>query len=183
MKSFEKLRNTFANLVPEMTRIANAAFHDLEPDAREEAVQNTLALTWKSYHTLIQQGRGSDTGIIRSVLWYSIRRTKVGRTMLGTGDKIPRCVFDYAMKSRVKFEKIDVRHFVSDTTPIPDAVSFRIDVPDFLSTLSHRQQRMAQELIAGETTSAVAAMLKVTPGAVSQFRVRFKELFDTYMAS
>jgi len=39
-----------------------------------------------------------------------------------------------------------------------------------------------EALALGETTSAVAAEFGVTPGAVSQFRLRFKTMFDTFMA-
>jgi hypothetical protein len=91
--------------------------------------------------------------------------------------------FSYAKKGRVKFERVDLRNFVSDGTPIPDAVSFRLDVPAFLNTLSDRQQRMAEDLMTGTSTKECAEKFKVSAAAISQFRVRFKELFDLYMAS
>jgi hypothetical protein len=182
MTSFETFKTTFANLVPDMTRMAKAAFRDRDPEAREEAVQNTLALAWKSYHALIQQGRGDEPGIIKSVLWYSIKQTRTGRTMPGSGDVKPKDCFTYAKRGRVTFESVALSSFVADDTPVPDAVSFRIDVPAFLATLNDRQQRMASDLMTGTTTTECAEKFKVTPGAVSQFRTRFKELFEVYIA-
>jgi hypothetical protein len=82
----------------------------------------------------------------------------------------------------VTFESVTLGSFVSDDTPVPEAVSFRLDVPAFLATLGDRQQRMAADLMTGTTTTECAAKFKVTPGAVSQFRTRFKELFEVYMA-
>jgi hypothetical protein len=183
MQTFETCKDTFTCLLPELTRMAKAAFRDLRPEARAEAVQNALALTWKSYYSLIEQGRADEPGIIKSVLWYSIKQTRTGRTLPGTGEaEKPRDVYRNARKGRVRFEHVDLRHFVGDDTPVPDAVSFRLDVPAFFATLSDRQQRMAEDLMMGERTSTVAANYGVTPGAVSQFRLRFKELFEAYMA-
>jgi hypothetical protein len=183
MTSFEQSKTTFGNLVPELTRMASAAFRDRDPDAREEAVQNTLALAWHAYAALILRRRGMDEGLIKSVLWYSVRQTRAGRTLPSGGDTKPKCPFEYAKKGRVSFERADLRDFVSDDTPVPDAVSYRIDVPAFFETLSDRQQRMAEALMTGETTSTVAKQFGVTAGAISQFRVRFKVLFDDFMAS
>lgn len=183
MQTFETCKDTFTCLLPELTRMAKAAFRDLRPEAREEAVQNTLALTWKSYHALIEQGRADEPGIFKSVLWYSIKQTRAGRSMPGTGEaEKPRDVYRNAQRGRVRFEHVDLRHFVGDDTPVPDAVSFRIDVPAFFATLNDRQQRMAEDLMTGETTSAVAGQFGVTPGAVSQFRILFKGLFEAFMA-
>src|SRR5579875_3240480 len=182
MSSFNTLRTTFAAVIPELTRMAAAAFRDLDPEAREECVQNTLALAWYAFHALIEKGRGDEPGIIKSVLWYSIKQTRAGRTLPSGGETKPKDAFLYAKRGRVKFERVDLRHFVSDETPVPDAASFRIDVPTFLATLSDRQQRLAEALMAGETTSAVAKQFGVTAGAISQFRASFKDRFETFMA-
>lgn len=180
MQNIDTFKDTFTSLLPDLTRMATAAFRDLRPEAREEAVQNTLALTWKAFHALIGQGRADEPGILKSVLWYSIRQTRAGRKV--DGESRAKDAYKNARKGRVRFESVELRHFVGDDTPVPDAVSFRIDVPAFFATLSDRQQRMAHDLMAGETTSAVAGKFGVTPGAISQFRCRFKELFDAYMA-
>ena len=42
---------------------------------------------------------------------------------------------------------------------------------------------MAGDLMAGMTTSECADKYGVTAGAVSQFRTRFKALFETFMAA
>jgi hypothetical protein len=183
MSNFNTLRDTFTCLLPDLTSMAAAAFRYLDPEAREEAVQNTLALTWHAFIALIEKGRGDEPGIIKSVLWFSIKQTRAGRTVPSGGESKPKDAFTYSKKGRVRFEKIDLRYFVSDDTPVPEVVSFNVDVPAFFETLNDRQRRMAEDLMAGESTSAVAAKYKVTPGAVSQFRTRFKELFDVFMAA
>jgi hypothetical protein len=180
MTSFETQRDAFAGQIAELTCMASAAFRHLDPEARAEAVQNALALAWKAYEALARQGRGDEAGIIKSCLWYSIRQTRAGRK--AEGESRAKDAYKNARKGRVRFERAELNHFVGDETPIPDQVSFRLDVPAFLATLTDRQRHMAEDLMAGETTSSVAERYGVTPGAVSQFRTRFKHLFDSFMA-
>lgn len=181
MTTFETHRQSFARHVAELHRMAASHFLHLGREAREEAVQNVLALAWKAFHALILKGRADEPGILKSVLWYSIKQTRAGRKV--DGESRAKDAYKNARRGRVQFERADLRHFVGDDTPVPDAVSFRIDVPAFLATLSDRQQRMAEVLMTGETTTAVAHQFGVTPGAVSQFRVRFKELFELFLAA
>lgn len=182
MSSFESCRTAFTARVPEMTKMANAAFRHLDPEAQEEAVQNAMALGWHAYRGLIEQGRGGDPGIITSCVWYAIKQTRGARTLPGERPVKPKDVFTYAQRGRATFERSELTQFIANTTPIPDAVSFRLDVPAFLATLSDRQQRLAEALMAGESTSEVAKRFGVTPGAISQFRASFKDRFETFMA-
>src|SRR5205807_5902755 len=110
----------------------------LDREARDEAVQNTLALTWQGYVSLIGQGRAGEPGIIKSVLWYSIKQTKAGRALPRSGNTNAKDAMNAATAGKVHFEWADHRAFVSDTTPVPEAVAFRIDLPEFLATLNTR---------------------------------------------
>lgn len=184
MTAFETHRSQFAALVIELTRMAVASlrrvYHD--PDAMEEAVQNSLALTWQSYHALIEQDRAGDPGIIKSILWYSLKQTRAGRALSRSGNTNAKDATTAARTGKVRFESVDLRQFESDSTPIPERVAFRIDLPKFLGTLNDRQRDMADDLMAGERTQDVAKKYDVTPGAVSQFRNRFKDLLEAYLA-
>lgn len=61
-------------------------------------------------------------------------------------------------------------------------VIFRLDIRGFLLTLTPRQQMLAYDLTSGERTKDVAQKHGVTPGAISQFRTRFKKLYDEFFA-
>ncbi len=183
MPSFETLRAAFTALLPELERMAGAQFRHLDPDAREEAVQNTLALAWHSYLSLIRQGRGDDPALIRSVLWYSVKQTKAGRA-LPTGDAAkPKDVFVYAKRGCAAFERVDLRAFVNDQTPIPDAVSFRVDFPAFLATLGDRQREITLDLMDGMGTGECAARHGVTPARISQTRALIAEKYAEFVAN
>lgn len=182
MNEINTFRDRFAALVPELIKMSAAKFSDLDPEGRDEAVQNTLALTWQNYAALIAQHRADEPGIIKSILWYSIKQTRAGRALSRSGNTNAKDATTAAAAGKVRFEGVDLRHFVSDATPIPQAVAFRIDLPAFLATLTDRQRLMAEDLMAGERTQDVAAKFGVSPGAVSQFRTRFADLYAAFMA-
>lgn len=178
MTSLE-LREMFARQVPELQRMAGASFRDMDPERRQEAIQNSIALAWKQFSSLIEQGR-AEPKHVRSCLGFGIRQTRSGR--LPQGKVKAKDITEHRRRGGVTFEQAALDSFVSDITPIPDQVIFRLDVPAFLSRLSDRQQRMATDLMVGMTTSEVAEKYKVTLPAVSQFRRRFAQLFELFLA-
>jgi hypothetical protein len=180
MTTIESLHETFVRELPELEVMAKAHFRHLDPDAREEAAQNVRALSWKYWLRLCQQGRGHEEGLLRNVWWFAIKQTKVGRTITRGDGKRGKARHDAYDQSMV--EHIDFNLFIGADTPIPDAVAFRIDFPMFLATLNERQRVMAADLASGMTTTEAAREHGVTPGAVSQFRVRFKVLLERFHA-
>lgn len=180
--TLDALQCCFVAYIPDMQAIASWSFRHLDPEKREEAVQNVVTLAWKFAHVLFRQGRIDNPGILKSVLTYAIRQTRSGRTVQGKSSRKSKDALDYRDRGRVTFEQTDLTGFIGRATPVPDQVSFRVDVPAFLSTLKRHQQALAADLAVGGTTTEVAKKHGVTPGAVSQFRVRFKTWFDAYFA-
>ncbi|MBN9519453.1 hypothetical protein J0H58_13175 [bacterium] len=172
MTAFEAHRARFAALVTDLTKMAHAQFRDLAPEARDEAVQNTLALTWHGYVGLIRQGRGDEPGIVQSVLWYAAKQTRAGRTVPSGEGTRPKDFYAHAKRGRLRLEYIELHEFVSDTTPVPEAVSFRLDFPVFLGALTARQRAVALDLMDGMGTGECAAKHGVTAAAISQTRTR-----------
>jgi hypothetical protein len=70
---------------------------------------------------------------------------------------------------------LNLNHFIGRSASIPDAVAFRVDIPEFLSTLRERDRRIAPDLAVGEGTKDVARKYGVSAPAISQFRTRFRE--------
>lgn len=181
MISVVALQDTFVARLPWMRSTARAAFQHLDTDKREEAVSNTVALAWKAWHRLNERGRADEPGILKAVIWYSIKQTKAGRRI--DSARKPRDPLSLRMHGKVKFEAFDLNELVGKNTNIPDAVSFRLDVPAFFKQiLSERQRNLAFDLAGGMSTTEAAAKYNRTPGAISQFRNRFKLLFDQFFA-
>ena len=170
----------FTDRLPELQRIARSAFRHLAPDNRDEAIQNTIALAWKQYRALVVRGRRDADQLLGSILWYSIQQTKCGRLMQGCPSA--KDLFQRHRRGESFIEDIDVHDLMGRSTPVLEAVSFRMDLPRLFASLSDRQQETARLLASGFTTSEVAELIGVTPAAVSQFRARFKVLYDEFYA-
>lgn len=176
----DTLRDSFAAQLPELNRLAKTYFRHLTPDRREEAIQNTLTLVWKHYRSLALNGRGEEP-LLRSILWYAVKQTRCGRMI--QGGKNAKGVADKQRWGKVQFDVVELEGLVGRNTSVLDRVSFRIDMPQFFDTLTDRQRRLACDLAWGMTTKEAADKYGVTPGAISQFRVRFKLLFDNFFAT
>jgi hypothetical protein len=160
--------------------MAKISFRHLPPEAKEESISNAVALAWKFFYNLFLKKRWEEPGILNSCMRFAIRQTREGRTPQGCPKAKellgPRWV------GPTRLADFDPEEFVSRSTAIPEAVSFRVDVPEFLSTLTDRQRRMSLDLAAGMTTSEAALKYGVSAGRVSQWRRRFKDLFDVFFA-
>jgi hypothetical protein len=180
MISVATLQDTFVNRLPWMRSTVRAAFQKLDSEKREEVVSNTIALAWKAWARLNERGRASEPGLLKAVIWYSIRQTKAGRRI--DSARKPRDPLSLRIYGKATFEPGCLKDFVGKETPVPEQVIFRVDIPAFLESLNPRQRQMALDLAAGMTTSATAKKHGVSAGRVSQFRREFKALFDRYFA-
>jgi hypothetical protein len=170
----------FVQWMPMMQHRARRRFLNLPPDLRQEAVANSLALAWKFFYALFRKGRADEPQVLKSCIYYAVKQTKCGRTIQSS-----RCkdAFDQRRTGKARFSDFDVNNFIGRNTPIPDQVSFRLDVPAFFRTLTIRQRAIAADLATGMATKEAAEKYGVTPATISQFRARFKQLFDAFFAA
>jgi hypothetical protein len=129
MISVSALQDTFVARLPWMRSTARAAFPNLDAENREEAVSNTIALAWKAWARLNERGRAEEPGILKAVVWYSIKQTKAGRRI--DSARNPRDPLALRLHGKVKFESFNLNDLVGKNTDVSDAVSFRLDVPAF----------------------------------------------------
>ena len=183
MEKIESLRESFVHQLPELEQFARGYFRRCRERDLDEALQGTRALTWKYVRQLFLDGRLDDESLIKSVWYYAMRQHRAGRTITGGDGKRGRGKVDAFDKRLVAVtDPLDLQFIVGDRTPVPDQVAYRLDVPRFLETLSERQRGMALDLATGMGTGEVAQRWGVSAGAVSQFRSRFKLLFDQFFA-
>ena len=176
MFDLSSVQNAFVNRLPTLRKMARISFRNLPP----ECITNSVALAWKGFHALARKGREQELGILDSCMRFSIRQTRAGRTPQGCPRK--KDVLALRWVGPTRLDDFDLNQFVARNTPIPDAVSFRIDVPAFMVTLKDRQRKMSLDLAGGMSTSECAAKYGVTAGRVSQWRREFKTLFDAFFA-
>lgn len=177
--TLDMVQDVFVNRLPALKRMARISFRHLGGcEARDEATTNAIALAWKGFHALYRKGRAEEPGILDSVMRFSIRQTRAGRTPQACPRK--RDVLAPRWVGPTRSPDFDLEQFVGRFTPVPDAVSFRVDVPEFLDTLNDRQRKMSLDLAAGMTTTEAAEKYKLSPGRISQWRKEFRDLFDVF---
>src|SRR4051794_25805337 len=81
MTTIENLHKSFVSELPELEVMGRAWFRGLNPEAREEAVQNTTCLAWRYWLRLAEQGRDHELGLLRNVWWFCLKQTRMGRTI------------------------------------------------------------------------------------------------------
>ncbi len=173
-------RTAFETRLPEIARLAGIHFRRLDPDAREEAVQNTVVLAYRYWTRLVERDKTSE-GVFSSMLWWACTHTKQGRH--GGGSGRAKCVLDYARRRKndvAIHDGFDLDSYVGRQATIPETVAFRLDVSAFLTTLPERDQGIARDLAHGKGTTEVARDYGVSPGAISQFRTRFRKKYDEF---
>ena len=178
--SLAKCKAVYAKMLPSIKRHARIAFRHLNPEAKEEAVQNVLANTWEALVGLARRGK-LDQAFPSVLAKFACKQTRDHRITGGHLD-VKDVLSPYCQaKKDLKVERID--HFddtenawaeavVEDTrtAPVPEIVAFRVDFADWLKSLRRRNRRIAEALSLGHTTSHVARKFKVSAGRISQLR-------------
>jgi len=179
----------FLQLLPRIRHHARKAFRNLNPEAREEAVQDVVANCFATYRRLIE--RGKTQAIAASPLArYAVAQTRAGRQVggqLNIHDVSSRyCQLNrgVAMESLERVDKATgawEQILVEDHSSTPaDIVAIRIDFQTWLTSLSHRQRQIAELLSTGESTQAVAKLFRVSCGRISQFRSQLKATWEAF---
>jgi hypothetical protein len=179
---------SFLKMLPIIRTCARIAFRHLQPEARDEAIQEVIANAMSAYVRLVELGKTAvayPTVLAR----FAIAQFRDGRRV-GASLNIREVLSKYAQRmKRLIVERLD--HFdieenewkqavVEDNqTPVPDQVAFRIDFPAWLASLSGRDRRIAQALALGHSTGRVARRFSLSSGRISQKR---REFFDSWKA-
>jgi hypothetical protein len=185
MEAISALQHRFESRLPEIQRLVASRFPGLDAEARQEAVQNTVVLCWRYFLRLAEQGKHEREDVLRSMIWWAARHTRQGRQGGGRGKAKPKCALDYGRRRHggvTVQDGLDFNHYVGSQAAVPEVVAFRLDTSAFLATLSERNRGIAVDLAWGMTTTEAAKTWGVTPGAISQFRERFRRWYDAFHA-
>jgi len=169
-------------MVADLTAILNSHFGSLNPEAREEAVAEAVALAWANYAGLLGKGKG-HLATVHTLAYYAAKQVRQGRT-IGSGSA-KNDVLHMAAAARVTMETMNAGDFadvtMEDRKARPaDLAAFRIDFIEFLKGLSDRRRGIALRLAAGFTTMEVAVIYNCTSAAVSIHRRKLEELWREF---
>ena len=169
----------FLAMLPAIEAQARFAFRHLGPEAREDAIQETIANALVAFVRLVQREK-ANVAYPTALARYAVAQIHDGRRV-GNRLNVRDVLSPYAQQQKgIHVERLDrfdeednewVEAVVEDhRTPIPDQVVFRCDFPVWLKRLSRRNRRIAEALAVGHTTGDVARRFKVSPGRISQLR-------------
>jgi hypothetical protein len=163
----------FLQLLPGIERYALISFRHLPPDARQEAVQETIANCLVAFVRLWQQDR-LDRAHPTVLARYGAAHARDGRSIAHRINSADVLSLRAWRRHGVQVARLDdpwQELVVEDKRSRPaDVAALRIDLAAWLSRLSSRVRRIATMLASGETTSAVARVVGLTCGRISQLR-------------
>jgi hypothetical protein len=162
--TFGQARARFEERFREFQNKARAYFSDCKPEAKDEAIANSLFLTWRYLVALVERGKADDR-LLTSVFYFSCRQTRSGRTIRETRS---RDLFELAHKGdQVIVRGLDLDAYVNRRTSVPDTVAFKVDTRAWLDSLTEEQRRRALDLAEGRSTQECAQRWNVSEPAVS----------------
>jgi hypothetical protein len=168
----------FVSMLPEIKQRLRRAFRHLDPESREDSIQEGVVHCLLAYARLHEKHR-REVATPSTLTWYSVRQVKRGRPAVGRmNGKEP--LSRYAqIGNGVRIERqtsnwIDA--IVQDKrAPVADQVAVKLDVCAWFATLTRRMRQIAKDLAFGCSTSEVAQRHGVTAGRISQLRRTLEE--------
>ena len=179
----------FLDVLPRLARVAAFHFRRVRcPDARADAVGETVALCWAWFARLADRGRRPHA-FASALARFAALAVKSGRRLTGH-ERAAEALSPWAQARRrfavARLPTADdgtggVGEAVAanTVTPVPDQVQFRCDFPAWRNRLSAARRRVVDLLAVGHRTADVADAVGVSPARVSQLR---RELAADYAA-
>jgi len=186
----EALHEGFLALLPRISHHARVCFRHLKCHQKDDALAEVIALAWKWYVRLQEQGKhAAEFPSVLAV--FAVRRVRAGRRLCGkerskdvltplaqvrhsftvaplpSGSRLGDNVFDQALQDNMQ-------------TPVPEQVCFRCDFPRWQGTRSDRDRRLIDDLMIGGRTSQVASKHGLSPSRVAQLRREFHEDWERF---
>jgi hypothetical protein len=181
----------FLTLLPAIRQHAHIVFRHLDPEAREDAVQEVICNACCAVARLAKLGK-LELAYASALARFGVAQVNDGRRV-GCKMNVRDVLSRYCQQKKgivvERLDKFDTEEnqwreaVVQDTrtAPVPEIVAFRCDFTDWLANLPRRDRRIAESLALGNGTTDVAKKFKVCAGRVSQLRREFAESWRSFV--
>lgn len=169
----------FLAMLPAIRRSLKAAFRGLDPEARDEAVQEDICNALAAYVRLCERAK-VDQAYPTPLATYAVRQIRDGRKVGGKLNVRDVSSLHCRRRKHVILERLDkwdreeqawMEIVVEDRHTSPaDVVRVRLDFAAWLKTLPRRDRKVALDLAAGHRTKDVARRYDLSDGRISQLR-------------
>jgi len=195
------IHTAFLSILPRIEVYAQVYFRHVRcPQCRDDAIAETIAISWRWFLRLIEQGKDPLTFVYR-IADFATRHVRSGRRLCGqekdkdamspraqqrhgfvvgslpSSNATPYEDIYGAVGGQRKLDAFEERLQANTQTPIPEQVCFRMDFPAWLETLTPRERRMIREMANNERTLDLSRHFDVSPARISQIRL---ELHDDW---
>ena len=171
------------------------------PQSRDDAIAETIAISWRWFVRLIEQGKDPLTFVSR-IADFATRHVRCGRRLCGQEkgkdvlsglaqqrhgflvSSLPSSTATphedrYGLVQGQQQQDVFEERLRDNTqTPVPEQVCFRLDFPAWCRTHTDRNRRVMEDLILGEQAMVVASKHGLSPARISQLR---RELLNDWM--
>jgi hypothetical protein len=182
-------QDQFLAMMPAIETHARLMFRRLDPEARDDAVEEVIANACVAFARMVRQDK-TDRAFPSALARFAVAQFRNGRRV-GNRQRIRDVLSPCAKKRRrQKVERLDrfddtrgewMEAVVEDRrTPILEQVAFRCDFPQWLKHLPARSRQVAQELAIGHSTGEVAKRFGLTPARISQMRRELHESWEEF---
>ena len=180
----------FLQMIPAIKRQARLAFRDLDPEGKEEAIADVVANAFVAFYRLAQLGK-TDIAYPTPLAMYGVKQYREGRRT-GTKSNCKDISSSYCQKKKRfgvgrldRFDKQDqhwIEILLEDKRSGPaEIVQAKLDIGDWMVSLSRRRRKIAVTLATGESTKAAARKFRVSAGRISQVRKELKKAWEAFV--
>jgi hypothetical protein len=181
MFTMTEARARFEERFFELQNKAKAYFVDYKPEAKDEAVANSLFLTWHHFAALVEAGKADDA-LLTSTFYFACRKTRAGRMMRAVKGSKFRELWEQARKNgEAIVTGIDLDAFITKRSAVLEIVAFRMDTKAWLDSMTEHQRQRAMDLAEGHGTKELAQRWNVSASAVSLYRRQLNENYERFM--
>ena len=154
---------------------------------REDVIQELTGIALELYTSLVRRGK---TVFYTPIMKYAIKRYREGRRFIGynSTDILSEQTQMMGRSAICRLSEFDgdpgswdFGHYNRNHDPA-EAVHWKIDYETWLSQQTPRDQAIAHDLSYGYTTGEVARKYGVSDGLISQYRKRYAESWENFIA-
>ena len=178
------IRSRFRAIVPRIKTHGKVYFRGVKcPDQKREFIAEMLALAWKWFVRLYQQGK-DPMQFPSALASFAAKHVSNGRRLCGQG-KV-NDVFSPVAQRRYGFvvARLSDHSTLSGNpladalkdntqTSVPEQVAFRLDYPRWRKSQPRRDRRLLDRMMMGEETGSLATQFGLSPARISQKRREF----------